>query len=132
MLTLLEFIFINLALTTVITGYLINNFEEYIPAFIIKGFRYGAFAYQGPEAGFLKTIEIPKSWYRHFYIFAVGLCSFLWILMVSAYFLGYQVNHSVGDVLSYLVKCERPSGMYLLLKVINRFSKVISRLIKIY
>lgn len=84
----------------IITGSLINKYEAYMPAFIKQTFLYGKFAYTG-KAAFMKPIQVPKSWFRHFYIHAVILmactlymtvCSYIFALPVPLWFLNTLDN----------------------------------------
>lgn len=105
----LEFIFLNLAFTVTFTGIIINNYEKYVPAFIIKGYRYGSFAYQGSEANFLQVIEIPKAYYRHFYLFSSIFSTAMLFYMFMVYFFRITVNYPVYFVLKVLLQENEPS-----------------------
>ncbi|PZC83430.1 hypothetical protein B5X24_HaOG207813 [Helicoverpa armigera] len=105
----IDFIFLNLAFAVTFTGVIINNFEKYVPAFIIKGYRYGAFAYQGSDANFLQVIEIPKAYYRHFYLFSTLFSASMLSYMVVVYFFGATVSFPVHFVLKVLLQENEPS-----------------------
>ncbi|RVE52905.1 hypothetical protein evm_002382 [Chilo suppressalis] len=109
MLNILDIIFVGLASAITFTGFLINNFEKHVPAFIIKGFKYGSFAYKGPEANFLNVIEIPKSWYKHFYLFAscFGSATLAYIFLV--YHFEYNVNRYVSLILRIFLEQDAPA-----------------------
>lgn len=110
MLNILDIVFLGLASAVTFTGVLINNFEKHVPAFIIKGFRYGSFAYKGSEANFLQLIEIPKSWYRHFYLFASTFGSVILVYIFLVYYLDYGVNKYVSLFLRIFLEQDEPSG----------------------
>lgn len=110
MLNILELFFLSLAFMVSFTGFLINNFERYVPAFIIKGYRYGSFAYQGPSASFLQVIEIPKSRYRHFYVFSSILSLVTLLYMYSVYFTGATVNYYIPVILKLLLETDKIGG----------------------
>ncbi|CAG9791747.1 unnamed protein product [Diatraea saccharalis] len=109
MLNILDIIFVGLASAVTFTGVLINNFEKHVPAFILKGFKYGSFAYKGTEANFLQVIEIPKSWYRHFYLFASCFGSATLIYMIMVYHSEYSVNVYVSLVLRLFLEEDEPA-----------------------
>ncbi|XP_004927986.1 polyprenol reductase [Bombyx mori] len=100
---ILDFVFLNLAISVTFTGVLIKKFEDYVPAFIKKSFSYGSFAYQGSEANFLKIIEIPKAYYRHFYLFSSIFSVLSLFYMILVYFLGFSVNEYLFTVLNYIL-----------------------------
>lgn len=64
-----------------------NLVEDYLPVSIKQMFRYGKHSYCGDRADkFIKRIEIPKAYFRHFYIFAI-IWSWLGLLLAtSVYF----------------------------------------------
>ncbi|XP_061706764.1 polyprenol reductase [Cydia pomonella] len=109
MLNTLDFIFLNLAFMVTCTGYLINNYETYVPAFIIQGFKYGSFAYQGNGAIFIQAIEIPKSYYRHFYSFSSVLSALTLVYMYLIYFLDFSVNKYVVIFLNKILEQNEPT-----------------------
>ncbi|XP_063823662.1 polyprenol reductase [Ostrinia nubilalis] len=109
MLNILDIAFLGLASAVTFTGFLINNFEKHVPAFIIKGFRYGSFAYKGSDANFLQLIEIPKSWYRHFYLFATCFGSVTLIYIFAVYYLDYGVHKYVSFFLRIFLEQDEPS-----------------------
>jgi 3-oxo-5-alpha-steroid 4-dehydrogenase 3 / polyprenol reductase len=111
MLNILDIIFVGLASVTTFTGVVINNFEKHVPAFIIKGYRYGSFAYKGSEANFLQLIEIPKSWYRHFYLFASLFGSAILFYTLLVYYMNYAVNKYISLFLRILLEQDEPAGM---------------------
>ncbi|XP_059060157.1 polyprenol reductase [Achroia grisella] len=109
MLNILDIIFLGLAFTATITGVLINNFEKHVPPFIIKGYRYGSFAYKGSDANFLQVIEVPKAWYRHFYLFSsvFGVATLAYMILV--YYFNFTVNHFFTIILRLLLEQDEPA-----------------------
>ena len=69
----LQLIMLFMTFTILILGSMINYLENYIPVFVSQTFRYGKFAYKGKPSK-LKVIEVPKSWFKHFYVFASIYC----------------------------------------------------------
>ncbi|KAF9813150.1 hypothetical protein SFRURICE_015639 [Spodoptera frugiperda] len=106
---IIDFIFLNLAFAVTFTGVIINNFEKYVPAFIIKGYRYGSFAYQGSDANYLQVIEIPKAYYRHFYLFSTIFSATMLSYMFVVYFFGVTVSFPVHFALRMLLQENEPS-----------------------
>ncbi|XP_050561553.1 polyprenol reductase [Spodoptera frugiperda] len=106
---IIDFIFLNLAFAVTFTGVIINNFEKYVPAFIIKGYRYGSFAYQGSDANYLQVIEIPKAYYRHFYLFSTIFSASMLSYMFVVYFFGVTVSFPVHFALRMLLQENEPS-----------------------
>lgn len=110
MLNILDIIFLTLAFMITITGSLINKYENHIPVFIIKAYKYGSFAYKGSEANFLQLIEMPKSCYRHFYIFSSLFSTFALIQMILVYFCNFNVVEYVVLLLRCLLEVDHSSG----------------------
>lgn len=86
---LIQFYFLVISVAVIFLGTLINFFEIYLPAFILKTFRCGKHAYKGTTN--LPTIEFPKSSFKHFY--QVGLlCSvFTYPFVFATYILDFKV-----------------------------------------
>lgn len=86
MLNVLELLFLQMGLTTVLLGSLVNFLEPCLPTFISKIFRYGKFA-SDKECNYMpRSLEIRKSNFKHFYAFALvwgagglylGICAYL-------------------------------------------------------
>ncbi|XP_026466396.1 polyprenol reductase-like [Ctenocephalides felis] len=74
-LSIIDAIFIQFALVIVIFGNLLHLLEPYVPVCIRQGFRYGKFGYNGNACAWVSWIEIPKSYFKHFYISST-FCSF--------------------------------------------------------
>lgn len=96
-LNLLKLLFALMTIFIVIVGNLLNFFEERLPVFVVQTFRYGKFSYNGRSS--LKVIEVPKRWFRHFYVFATlyGFYALYWAVDVYL----YQAKPS-DSLLSYL------------------------------
>ncbi|XP_075152581.1 polyprenal reductase [Haematobia irritans] len=67
---LVDSIFICFTVIIVMLGSLINLIEPLLPVFIKQSYRYGKHKHVGSNDIFVSMIEIPKSWFGHFYIFA--------------------------------------------------------------
>lgn len=120
---IIDFIFLSLAFMITCTGFLINNFESYLPAFVLKGFKYGCFAYQGSGGNFLDAIEISKSYYRHFYSTSTVLNAITLFYMFLVYYLEFGVNKYVWAVLRFILERQQPAGknvIYFIYKLISK------------
>lgn len=124
MLNILEFIFLSLAFTVTFTGVLISKYENHLPAFVIKGYKYGSFAYQGSGGNFLQIIEIPKAYYRHFYLFSSILSVFTLGYMFVVYYFDCGVSRYIQFVLKLLLEQYEPSGKILIeyFNILTEFS----------
>lgn len=95
----IEFLFINLILSTAILGFLVNLIEPYLPVFITQTYRYGKHSHKGEKDKTVSKCEIPKSWFKHFYVFAaLWSIGTLW-LAVNTFVLGKSVP---GFVIKFL------------------------------
>lgn len=90
---LVKILFIQLIFGMVFLGGLINTIEHRLPVFITRSFRYGKFSYKGKSGGRfnLPTIEIPKAWFKHFYIFSSILTTFTLLLLVITYVFNFSI-----------------------------------------
>lgn len=79
-----QLIFAFMTSAIIAFGSLINYFEKYLPIFIRQTFRYGKFAYNG-KSSFIKPVQVPKAWFKHFYVFAFGLTVFILGVVVRTY-----------------------------------------------
>lgn len=78
--------FSMMTFSIVIMGSLINWFEKRLPVFFAQTFRYGKFAYDGKPSK-IKVVEVPKSWFKHFYVFSslYSLYALYWVIDVYLY-----------------------------------------------
>lgn len=95
----IEFLFINLILSTLILGVLVNLIEPYLPVFITQTYRYGKHSHKGEKDKTVSKFEIPKSWFKHFYVFAAFWSVGTFWLAVNAFVLGKGVP---GYVIKFL------------------------------
>lgn len=110
MFNILDLGFLSLAFMVAFTGFLINHYEKHVPAFIIKGFKYGAFAYQGSGANYLQIIEVPKSLYRHFYAFSSIFSVLTLMYAVLVYYYEFTVHIYVFFMLKLILEQAEASG----------------------
>ncbi|CAH0717475.1 unnamed protein product, partial [Brenthis ino] len=109
MLNILDLGFLSLAFTVAFTGFVINHYEKHVPAFIIKGFKYGSFAYQGSGANYLQIIEVPKALYRHFYAFSSVFSGVTLLYAFFVYCFEFSVHRYIVVILKLLLEQDEPS-----------------------
>ncbi|KAH8413344.1 hypothetical protein KR009_010085 [Drosophila setifemur] len=68
---LLQLIFGTFIATIVFFGGLMTFVERHLPNSIRQSFRYGKHCFRGELDPLIEYLEVPKSWFRHFYIFAI-------------------------------------------------------------
>lgn len=86
---LLQILLLAMTFVIVIFGSLVNWFEAYLPVFFSQTFRYGKFAYKGKPSSF-KVMEVPKSWFKHFYVFSSLYSLIALHLVIDVYLYGAQ------------------------------------------
>ncbi|XP_037927916.1 polyprenol reductase [Teleopsis dalmanni] len=67
---LIHAIFIGFTILIVIFGSLMNLIEQHLPLCIRQSFRYGKHCHVGSRDPLVTKLEVPKSWFKHFYVFA--------------------------------------------------------------
>ncbi|CAH1159397.1 unnamed protein product [Phaedon cochleariae] len=83
-----------------------NFFENKIPTFFSKTFRYGKFACKEKVFG---VIDLPKSWFRHFYWVAVISYTFILYQATQVYVFGNEPSHRFLEFLQCLCGENRPA-----------------------
>lgn len=83
-------------------GALINFIEPYLPVFITQTFRYGKHAYKGAPNWLAQIGEIPKSYFKHFYVFALLWSAVAMYLVTHVYVGGYQAPAAVVSFLDLM------------------------------
>ncbi|CAO1430794.1 unnamed protein product [Diamesa serratosioi] len=96
---LIDLLFIALTFFVVVLGTLVTSIEKYLPDAIKQSFRYGKHAHTGQQDKLVSLLELPKSWFKHFYVFAFAWTWLAVYLAVDVYFLG---NRPHQFVLSFL------------------------------
>lgn len=105
---LVDFIFISFTITMVIFSVLINSIEPYLPVSIRQSIRYGKFAYKGKDQDKLVSLlEVPKSWFKHFYVFAAVYSTLGMLLTLLVYLRGSVVFGFVISFLDFVYGFER-------------------------
>ncbi|XP_044748297.1 polyprenol reductase [Coccinella septempunctata] len=86
---IIEFYFLVISTAVIFLGVLINLFENYLPAFILKTFRCGKHAYKGVTN--FPTIEFPKSSFKQFYQVGLVAAILTYPLVVATYIFHLKV-----------------------------------------
>lgn len=102
---LIKLIFAFLTFSMVLFGTLINLLEPYLPKFLCQVFRYGKFAY--PEKVSNKIIEVPKSSFKHFYVFAVFYFTYMFYVINSVYIFNQPVPYWIEIALDIFCGSSR-------------------------
>ncbi|XP_030383597.1 polyprenol reductase [Scaptodrosophila lebanonensis] len=68
---LIKVIFIVFIATIVVFGSLMTLVEAHLPNSIRQSFRYGKHSHKGPTDAIVSYLEVPKSWFKHFYMFSL-------------------------------------------------------------
>ncbi|KAL6254149.1 hypothetical protein P5V15_014774 [Pogonomyrmex californicus] len=83
---------------TIILGLLINFMESFLPASISCTYLYGKFVTKMPHP-IAKKFEVPKRWYKHFYIFAAPVMTCTLCLLLYK----YLYNGNVPEIILILL-----------------------------
>ncbi|GAB0099501.1 Polyprenol reductase [Sergentomyia squamirostris] len=84
----MEMLFLSMIGAVTIVGCLIGVVEPHLPAFITQSFRYGKHSLKDRRNNLVALLEVPKSSFRHFYVFSVvwsslGLGLVLWLCLAA-------------------------------------------------
>lgn len=93
-----DLIFIEFTIIIVFLSFLINLREKFLPTIILQTFRYGKHAYNGAPSQIVSCCEVPKSYFKHFYVFA-----FVWSLTIFGLATTVYVAH--WPVPQWLIRC---------------------------
>ena len=85
---------------------LVNFFEHYLPSTIIQTFRYGKFSYTGRRS-YINYLEVPKRWFKHFYVIATVYLTIILYLLFSAYCLSRPAPRGLKDLFDVIATKER-------------------------
>lgn len=89
---LISILFMLLTISVVTGGTLMNLIEKYLPTAIRQSFRYGKHSHKESSDKLVEKLEFPKSWFSHFYVFAIFWSWGLLLLATSVYFFGYELH----------------------------------------
>ena len=95
----------------IIFGGLVNSaFESHVPKLFSDAFRYGKTARSGSSNILVRSIELPKSYFLHFYIFASLYIPFLLYLCVDVYIFRNEAPSWTTNALDKLCTTGRPNS----------------------
>lgn len=98
----IDFVFIQFIIVITILGALINLTEPYLPIIILQTFRYGKHSYKGAPSNLVQLFEIPKSYFKHFYVAAL-IWSFLSMyIVINAYVYELKVSNTLIWILDFI------------------------------
>ncbi|XP_078053420.1 polyprenal reductase isoform X2 [Augochlora pura] len=105
---LISMIFFYATLFTGIVGLLITYVESYLPVLITRSYRYGKFSDNTYQKLVVKT-EVPKRWFKHFYVFATSTSSYVLYLIFYKYLYNGNIPESVIWLLNICLGRNRQS-----------------------
>ncbi|XP_055708863.1 polyprenol reductase-like [Phlebotomus papatasi] len=126
----LEMLFLSMIAAVTIVGCLIGIVEPYLPVFLAQSFRYGKFSLKEGRNHLVGRLEVPKSSFKHFYVFA-----FLWsttalYLVLRTCVAGRPAPESVIDFLDFFCgksRTEKSTPLETLLVTICMFAQCTRR-----
>lgn len=83
MLNLLQLAFAFASFFLILLGVIVNWGDKYVPSLILKAYTYGKFSYKDSVPF---TIQVPKRWFRHFYVVSSILVFTAFIILFVLYF----------------------------------------------
>ncbi|XP_050545370.1 polyprenol reductase [Daktulosphaira vitifoliae] len=103
---ILKIVFAGMAFAIVILSILINSIESRLPVSIVQSFRYGKFS--SKRKHFLVTyLEVPKRWFKHFYIFAAVWATLGFLLILSTIVFKLPVPEIIYNFLDFFASSNR-------------------------
>lgn len=109
-----QLVFLATVIGVVLFGSLVNVFENYLPVYITQWVRYGKFADKAEKS--VLVVQVPKSWFRHFYVYAAILFSAIFYMCVNNYIYQKPPPEWVYTVLDYSMGyLRKPTGNYFFL-----------------
>lgn len=104
---LINILFLQLTIVIVVLGSMMTLIEDYLPTAIRQTFRYGKYAHKAKSDKLVELIEMPKSWFSHFYVFAIFWSWACTMLAVSVYFWEYQPHRYLIAYLDFSCGSDR-------------------------
>ncbi|XP_026294757.1 polyprenol reductase isoform X2 [Apis mellifera] len=95
---IIRILFIFCTIFTGILGLLIYRMESYLPIFLTRTYRYGKYSVNIYEPIIAKT-EVPRKWFKHFYIFAAPASSYVLYLVICIYLWEYDISKNIMWIL---------------------------------
>lgn len=102
--------FIFLAINVLVSGLMVNFCESRLPAAFVQAFRFGKFSYAGKKT-FVSYLEVPKRWFKHFYVVAALNSIFILYLIINTYVLSRPVSGIVMTLLDLFGSSGRSTTM---------------------
>lgn len=102
-------LFSLLTTSIILSGSLLNYFEKKLPTFFIKIIRYGKFAHRGKTSGLADKliIEVPKYWFRHFYVLGVLVYAFVFYQATTVFIFNSDLPNWLNNFLDLLCGSNR-------------------------
>ncbi|KAK2588228.1 hypothetical protein KPH14_004261 [Odynerus spinipes] len=94
----IRIIFILKSCFMILIGTLVVYAETYLPVSITRSFYYGKYAIKAQQP-IIEKLEVPKRWFRHFYVFAApaSTCSFI------LFFYKYILDGTIPEIVYWLL-----------------------------
>lgn len=93
--------FINSTLLVVFIWLLLNVREVHLLTVVRQSFLYGKLNIRGEQSPFVRKLEVPKSWFGHFYIFAAGWSLLALTLMLKGFLNAGSASDCLLDLLDF-------------------------------
>lgn len=106
-LNLVDFIFINFFIVMLVSAILMLSKEDSLPRALRQSLRYGKHCYKGTNDALVSLLEIPKSWFKHFYLFAGAYSSIAALLVCYVYGIGGRPPIFVENFLDFVYGPQR-------------------------
>ncbi|XP_031837039.1 polyprenal reductase [Nomia melanderi] len=107
-LNFINIVFSFAAIFTGIFGLLVNFVEPYLPVSITRTYRYGKYS-DNTYQPIVAKAEVPKRWFKHFYVLAAPASSYILYLVIDKYMWNGNVPKSVMWVLNMGLGTNRQS-----------------------
>lgn len=102
----LKIIFASMTFSTVILSVLINTIESKLPVAIVQTVRYGKFSNE-KNYFLVNYVEVPKSWFKHFYSFAAIWSTLGFMLVLFAFVFNLPVPEFIINFLDIVALKNR-------------------------
>ncbi|XP_076301117.1 polyprenal reductase [Lasioglossum baleicum] len=117
---LIRIVFLFAASTTGIIGLLVNYVEPYLPVLITRTYRYGKYSDTTYQPLVMKA-EVPKRWFKHFYIFAAPASS----CVLYFVFCKYLWNNDIPKIVTWTLNMSLGANRQALVSPENTFVAVL-------
>lgn len=100
-------LFIFFISTIAIMGTMINFIEPYLPVLLTQTFRFGKHSYKGAPNRLVQLCELPKAWFRHFYVLALFVSTASMYMVIHVYVLHHRASEQLLSLLDALCGSDR-------------------------